>query len=330
MMDSYKNEMSRIHAPETLVRDTMEMMHRENDRLALQGSGRNTSDIQSTRVRKWMTYAVAAAFMVVVCSATLIFVILGNSHARSVQSEKKPVGLSAPIYLNTNRLFIFTTCVEGSVDKGTEQLRNIVIATYSQQNNTLQLDCFAPDYLVDLNEQTTLLQCYEEGGPERIIQVLHGKPEEQYLTIDSTSTQILIDFIGGVTDVNLSLEDALYINHRCAGVIEDAHGDRFSILKKQGKKSLDERDGIVTLNGEQFIYFIQCLSQKTPIESVNAQGYKRFYEAVIRWITKSDISAAEYLYDATNIQLTNLTVSQLVDFCRLLRDSNPDIVWTQN
>ena len=227
----------------------------------------------------------------------------------------------------------------------------MILASYNKATNKITLVSFMRDMQVTrIGEKSKfkgkLNAAYSNGGVGELINTLNldqnfGLDIQNYMSVGFAGFWVMIDGIGGVDIPNLTAEEAMFINWRCAGLLKaDDKSKRFEILKKMGKPALEEVDGPATLMGEQAVWYCRDryssyagdeISEETKAEGgdfgrVDRQQYliKQVYRQMTEEFTL--LTLIDMYQYASNWCTTNMTMDKLISIATSIYNNKPEIV----
>ena len=235
------------------------------------------------------------------------------------------------------------TDVEGRSD-------TMIVASYNKSENKITLVSFMRDLEVTrIGEKSKfkgkLNAAYSMGGVGELINTINlednfGLDVQKYVSVGFAGFWLLVDGVDGV-DVNLSKEEAYFINWRCAGLYKaDDKNNRLKILAEQNKRALEEVDGVQRIYGEQALWY--CRDRYSEVFGGAAEGednngnsdagrirrqqymFKKLYEKVLSDFNFATLTA---IYDyASSYISTNMNYADLIDLGFGVFQNHPEIV----
>ena len=271
------------------------------------------------------------------------------------KTEKKDEDIVNFLLVGTDSRDANNTEVEGRSD-------TMMVASYNKTENKITLVSFMRDLEVTrIGEKSKfkgkLNAAYSMGGIGELINTINLADNfdldvQKYVSVGFAGFWLLIDGIDGI-DVNLSKEEAYFINWRCAELYKaDDKSDRFTRLENLNKRicnaepnskgKLEEVDGPYRLYGEQALWY--CRDRYSEVfggagdgEDKNGNSdagrirrqqylFKKVYEKVLD-PNNFNFATLNAIYDyASSYIKTNLNPADLIELAFSIYQNRPEIV----
>lgn len=212
-----------------------------------------------------------------------------------------PDGIYNILFVGADSRTAEETEVEGLSD-------SMMVVSYNTNTNVITLVSFMRDacvYRIGVNSGfvNKLNAAYKNGGPQELMDTLNVNFEldiEDYVTVGYEGFAMLVNELGGV-DVEISSEEAKYLNWRSADIPQDYFTDqdrRVEILQSLGRPVLEEGyEGtkVQHLDGRQALWYARNRTTAMPDGTAGSDGTRINRQQILMQLIYQKVKAEKTL-----------------------------------